>query len=587
MIKQITAFALLLVCLFLYGCGSSSGNCNLSLGGAFHTPEPVPGPTHDPVDPVDPVDPPEPEDPSHMIIRGTVINPVLNAPDGLVVPDVEVGYYNGQIFIPLGQTDVDGNFEVELDGFPGDNWELVFRKLGFDEDNGYGYIIDTLAGTIDANGNPVYNETDPICAYLNICSAENISIVARTLIDLTSEKIHGSYAAFSLSPDEKYLYVSDYETSNNPNDKNRRLARIKMDTIYDASPQIEYIAGVMNNSFYTSAQPRGITFSKDGTTMYVSEWGDSIPGRRILKYTGLNDPNGVTAPNDAPTGLHQDTKFYNCFVLAGTGANGHDDGDGDQATFGSIAQMVLADSATEDDEDILYLADATNHKIRKIERISTATQSSDVTVSTVAGTNAGSSVDGTVGVSPEPTFNQPYALALTKDQDTLYVGDAFAGRLRKLTNLRGPGPIKVVTLAGNTRTANDSLYYGDPAIQGKDARFFAVFGIALSADEDVIFIADCGNNGSNPHENCKIKKVTGLLNAGADEDSSSKVLVSVFAGSGEDQSTDGVDDEIELGYAGGIVLNADNTAIYFFERFINSFRVIHPFEAGTSPVPAP
>lgn len=565
--RQYLLLLLLIVCLLLTGCGSS-GNCNLNFGATIPAPGPTPSPEPDPSPKPDPSPDPSPSpspspSPKDFVVEGIVINPVLDAPVGRPVPMVEVGYYNSSDeFQFLGYTNDLGTFNVTMKGLPGDVINIFFRKLGYSKDIGYGYTFDTLSLYLDSECKPIYDKDNPIFAYLNICGYEDISIESKTLLDLSTANIQGSYATFS--PDEKYLYVSDYEvsnpTTNTPNPANKKLARIKMDTIYSATPEVEYIIGEYSNgTLYSYNQPRGITFSKDGDTLYLSEWGTNS---RVIKFTGLNsDPVNEYAGN---------IKAYSCFVLAGS-TNGNATGAGNIAKFNNLAQMVLVDSDSAKD-DVLYVTDAYNHCIKKIEGVSAATSSNEVTVSKVAGTTQGS-LDGPVATAQ---LNHPYSIAITKDQNTIYIGEVTGVKLRKLTSIKEPTNSKIITLAGST-IGDIPVTYGAEPILGKDAQFRLVFGIALSADEDIIFISDCGTDYYS-YRNSRIKKVTGLKNAGEDSDSSSKVLVSLFAGTGVNKITDGINNSIELGSAGGLLLNADNTALYFFERYNKKLRVIHPFE---------
>ena len=551
-------FVSLLFCVITVGC--SSENCNFALGSLF---------------PIDPPEPPVPPTPRVVDIQGVVLNPALDAPNGRPVPGVEVGYYDADgDFQRLGYTNSDGEFIVTVNCSPVGKVDLNFRKLGYGEDKGYGYTFDTLHLTFDSESHPIYSDK-PILAYLNICS--DLSIDSKTILEfdsgsLVGDLLQGSYAAFSLSPDEEYMYVADSDNvATNPT---KKIARIKMETLYSSAPKVEYIVGKLpNGTTHSYNQPRGIVFSKDGDTMYIGEWN----GSKILKFTGLK-----SAPVDTLSGGEL---VYNCFILAGTGQTGglSTDGKGVLARFNRIAQIVLADDGNIKD-DILYVADSYDHTIRKITGVSTAIDGTTADVTTIAGAHlnstSGTQVDGPA--LPTARFNQPYALVLSKDQKTLYIGEGEGSRLRKLTNLDTPSNSEVVSLAGTVRNSGvDPLKYGDTPIKGNTAVFFAVFAIALSADEDVMFISDCGlpygatDPPGHDTKNCKIKKVTGLKSALTSDDT----LVSVFAGTGDYAFTDGEDGDIEIGFAGGLLLDSKNTVMYFFERYNKNLRSIQPAES--------
>src|SRR2546426_336316 len=88
---------------------------------------------------------------------------------------------------------------------------------------------------------------------------------------------------------------------------------------------------------------------------------------------------------------------------AGTGVRGHT-GDGGPADKATLSEPFACDV---DSAGNVYIAEATNHCIRKVERATGK-------ISTVAGTGKkGYSGDG--GKATDATFNEPYAVAVTKD----------------------------------------------------------------------------------------------------------------------------------------------------------------------------
>src|SRR6187401_1735113 len=90
---------------------------------------------------------------------------------------------------------------------------------------------------------------------------------------------------------------------------------------------------------------------------------------------------------------------------AGTGERGFT-GDGGPADKATLSEPFHCDV---DGDGNLYIAEATNHCIRKVERVSGK-------ISTVAGTGKkGYSGDG--GKATEATFNEPYAVVVNKEND--------------------------------------------------------------------------------------------------------------------------------------------------------------------------
>lgn len=194
----------------------------------------------------------------------------------------------------------------------------------------------------------------------------------------------GAAASFDsprgITTDGTHLYVADSD--------NNKIRKIEMET-----GVVTTLAG--NNSYGdddgTGAAasfnfPRGIT--TDGAYLYVADtWNDKI--RKIEISTGVVS------------------------TLAGSGSSGSADGIGTAAQFYSPAG-ITTDGAN------LYVADAINHKIRKIE-VATGV------VTTLAGSDSIGSADGvgTVARFREPT-------GITTDGFALYVTDAGNNTIRKI-----------------------------------------------------------------------------------------------------------------------------------------------------------
>jgi sugar lactone lactonase YvrE len=155
----------------------------------------------------------------------------------------------------------------------------------------------------------------------------------------------------------------------------------------------------------TFMTPIGITADADGNLFVADQ-------HRIRKIT----PNG------------------NVTTYAGSGIRGTADGNANIARF-NFPTSIAADVAGN-----LYVADQSNHLIRKI--------STNGTVSTIAGTGNAGKADG-IGVNA--SFNMPYGVAVDPQGTVLYVGDNANHLIRKINLATN----EVTSIAGNG-TANST-----------------------------------------------------------------------------------------------------------------------------------
>lgn len=103
-------------------------------------------------------------------------------------------------------------------------------------------------------------------------------------------------------------------------------------------------------------------------------------------------------------------------IFVGSTTQGNVDGTGGSARFGYVADIAV------DGSDNLYVADTTNHAIRKI--------SPSGVVKTIAGTGSAGFADGSAS---EAQFNAPRGVAVNSDGTEIYVGDSSNYRIRKIT----------------------------------------------------------------------------------------------------------------------------------------------------------
>jgi sugar lactone lactonase YvrE len=156
-------------------------------------------------------------------------------------------------------------------------------------------------------------------------------------------------------------------------------------------------------------------------------------------------------------------------TVAGNGTSGFS---GDN---GSAAKASLSDpfGVAVDAVGNLYIADTSNHRIRKVD--------TSGTITTVAG-NGTEGFSGDGGAASSATLNTPIGVAVDT-ADNLYIADAFNNRIRKV-NAAGV----ITTVAGN----GDARFSGDHAA-ATSASLSAPFGVAVDKVGN-LYIADTSNH---------------------------------------------------------------------------------------------
>ena len=233
------------------------------------------------------------------------------------------------------------------------------------------------------------------------------------------------------------LYVADYG--------NHRIRKIIISTREVTTLAGSGIAGFANGAG-TEAQfyyPSGVAVDSSGI-LYVADRSNY----RIRKITSAGE---VT-------------------TLAGS-TEGHHDATGEAAQFNYPSGVAVDSSGN------LYVADYSNHRIRKII-ISTRV------VSTFAGSDALGYHDAT-GTAAE--FRFPYGVAVDSSGN-LYVADHSDHRIRKITPER-----EVSTIAGSGTAGYNAV----PAT-GTAAQFNLPYGVAVDSS-GILYVAD--------HNNHRIRKI--------------------------------------------------------------------------------
>ncbi len=218
-------------------------------------------------------------------------------------------------------------------------------------------------------------------------------------------------------------------------------------------------------------------------------------------------------------------------TFAGTGNYGDVDGPGATAQFYYPAGMAI------DTNDILYVADYGNHKIRKI--------TPDGIVSTLAGTGEMGAANGTTETAQ---FNGPTGVGVDS-QGTVFVADYYNHSIRKITTAG-----QVTTLAGNGTIGHDDG-------MGENARFYNPAIVAVDADDN-LFISDEQNN--------KIRKIT------------TNGEVSTYAGSGALGDIDGLADQAQFNLLTGVVVDAAHN-VYACDYGNHKIKKINDYGYSISP----
>jgi invasion protein IalB len=271
--------------------------------------------------------------------------------------------------------------------------------------------------------------------------------------------------------------------SNNPGDYGLATSAAingPLGTAVDAGGNI-YIADRLNHRIRKINASTGeiTTIAGSGTSGSSGDGGQATAAR-------LTNPFGVTV--DAGGNIYiGDQGNYRIrkvtastgiiTTIAGTGTSGSS-GDGGQAT---AAQVNFASGLAVDADGNVFIADQSNHRIRKI------TASTGI-ITTIAGTGtSGSSGDGEQATAAQ--LSTPQGVALDASGN-IYIADRFNHRIRKITASTG-----VITTIAGTGTSGSS---GDGG-QATAALVSNPQGIALDANGN-IYIGDTGNQ--------RIRKVT-------------------------------------------------------------------------------
>jgi hypothetical protein len=283
-----------------------------------------------------------------------------------------------------------------------------------------------------------------------------------------------------------------------------------------------YIADTYNNVV------RKVTFATTNVDTTFTTLAGTAGGEGSADGTGsaalFKYPNGVAVDatgnvyiaDESNHTIRKITSGGVVTTLAGTaGSQGSTDGTGSAARFASPAGVAA------DVEGNVYVADRANHSIRKI--------TSGGVVTTLAGSSA-SDTGSSDGAGSSARFWAPRSVAVD-DRGTVYVADTANHTIRKIT----PGG-EVSTLAGTAGSL------GSTDGTGSAARFYQPRGVAVDAARNV-YVADWVNH--------TIRKIT-----------SDGVVTTLAGTAGSSGSTDGTGSAARFNRPLGVAVDAaDNVYV--------------------------
>ena len=266
----------------------------------------------------------------------------------------------------------------------------------------------------------------------------------------------------------------------------------------------------------TFSSPTGVAIDTSGN-IYISE----TTGSRIRKI--------VFAGGDPTQAAN-----YTVSTVTGTGAVGGTDGPNGVATFHAPYEIAL------DGNGGLYVADSGNNRIRLVDVHSGA-------VTTIAGTGAGSDVDGNGAAA---TFSSPRGI--TWSNGALFVAEATGEVIRQISLTPGGAPSSssswtVQTLAGMAGAPGSLNGAGNTA-------FFTSPVMLAASPGGSLFIADSAN-----HLIRRVTPSTGNFPIGSPTFSNSGALVTLTNPDGTEPDQ-GSGEQPYLIYPGQLASNATSPA---------------------------
>lgn len=231
---------------------------------------------------------------------------------------------------------------------------------------------------------------------------------------------------------------------------------------------------------YSSAR---ILYSQNGTitTIAGENIGNNVTATQfgVNPYCAVSDNMGNVYIADASNHIIRKLNLSSgkLTAVAGTGSNGFS-GDGGQATD---AQLNNPLAVALDKNNMLYVVDQSNNCVRKID-LSTGI------ITTVAGRGGWWGFGGDGGPATSAYFNNPSDIAIDT-ANNLYITDYSNNRIRKVTASNG-----II----NTIIGSDSSRYTHDSTLADSSRLNGPAGIALDKKGNVYFV---------DQNNCRIRKL--------------------------------------------------------------------------------
>lgn len=300
------------------------------------------------------------------------------------------------------------------------------------------------------------------------------------------------------NPEIGVLYVGDRGASRQVNGITTPVARIFSVTSRGTTDLLLDAGGCSSGTCVL--QPTDMAMAPDGSIIIADQ-----VGNRVFRYVPLGSftviagdgtsataPDGQTAapsPISRPAGVAvgTDGSVYiaeagghrvrrinaagQLETVAGTGNPGHS-GDGGPATAADLNEP----SAVELRDGVLYIADAVEHVIRRVDH--------DGTITTIAGIPGSRGYSGDGAAAVNAALNRPVSLALTPDGGQLFVSDEGNDRVRMIDLATG----LIRTFAGT----GDRDWVGTRRLAGETA-LFRPAGVDAAAN-GFLFIVDSGHS---------------------------------------------------------------------------------------------
>jgi sugar lactone lactonase YvrE len=210
----------------------------------------------------------------------------------------------------------------------------------------------------------------------------------------------------------------------------------------------------------TFSFPNGVAVAGDGT-IYVSENGNNVI-RRIVRTGGETIADTFAGTFRVIERADSQERTNSTKV----GIQSFRDSIGPDASFRLPDEMVIGPDGT------IFVADAANHAIRRINQIN-----GQVIVGTVAGNGVPGFADGLTAAS---RFNTPTGMAISQDGRFLFVTDMGNNRIRRIDLVEN----RVTTIAGRGGAAAEDGPAGE-------ASFSLPIGIAIDTD-GVLYVSELG-----------------------------------------------------------------------------------------------